>query len=128
MGHIVENGLTQTSKSVYTVNVHGTTAANTFSARATECECRIHFVLDLDQCIQHHWASLVQINLVCLHKWLRGRLVWVPSVNLDRLHLGILCDLLLLDCFRLRGRYGRASSSGGTGGMKRLIDSGHEAS
>jgi len=91
------SGLTKAGKSVDTINVHCATTADTFSARPAEGQSGVHLVLDLDQCVQHHWSSLVHVDAVLLHARLLLWVVWVPSVDLNSLHLRILCDLLLLD-------------------------------
>jgi hypothetical protein len=59
--------LTQTGQCVDTINVHRTTSANSLSATPSECQGRVDFVLDPDQCVQHHGSGLVQIELVRLH-------------------------------------------------------------
>lgn len=43
----------ETSEGVLTINVHGTRAANTLSARAPERQRRVNLVLDLDERIQY---------------------------------------------------------------------------
>ena len=82
--------LTQASKSVDTVNVHGARTANTLSARAAESESWVDFVLDADERIQHHRTGLVEVQSVSLHAWLLGWGVWVPSVDVEGLDLSIL--------------------------------------
>lgn len=77
----------QTGKSVFSVNVHGTGTANTFSARASEREGRIHLILDLDQSVQDHRTALVEVNSVFLEKRLFLRLR-VVSKNSKRLQSG----------------------------------------
>jgi hypothetical protein len=104
--------LTKTSQCVDTINVHRTTSANTLTATPSECQSRVHLVLDPDQCIQHHGSSLVQIERVRLHLGLRCWLIWVPSVNVEGLGLGILLRLRLLDCRSLALRNRLASCIG----------------
>jgi len=70
---------------VGTFNVHGARTANTFTARPTEGQGRIHLVFDLDESVQHHWATGIQVNLVFLERWLFCRLIWVPAVDLKGL-------------------------------------------
>jgi hypothetical protein len=89
IGAANEERLTQTSQSVDTINIHGTAPTDTFSATPSERKRRIHLILDPDQRIEHHGAGLVQIQCVCLHPWLRGRLVRVPPVDVEGLDLGV---------------------------------------
>lgn len=67
----------ETGKGVDTVNVHGARAANSLTARATESECGVLLVLDLDEGIEHHWSTLVEVDLVCLEL---GLLRWCVGV------------------------------------------------
>lgn len=69
------------------VNVHGAAAANTLTATPAERQGRIELVLDADKGIQHHGASLVEVDGVALHARLLGGRVGVPAVDLERLHL-----------------------------------------
>lgn len=88
---------TKTSQSVDTINVHRTTTADTLSATSSECKSRIRLVLDSDECIEHHGSSLVQVESVRLHLGLGCRLIRVPSVDVERLDLGLLVRSWLLD-------------------------------
>lgn len=76
----------QTRQGVLTPNVHGTRAANSLSARSSQGQGGILLILDLQERIQHHWATLVQINLIVLQHRLLLRLVGVPTVNTELLH------------------------------------------
>lgn len=75
------------SKGVDTVNVHGARTANALTARATEGERGVDLVLDLDQSIENHWAGLVEVKGVRLKTRLLGRLIGVPSVDLELLQV-----------------------------------------
>ena len=44
---------TETGEGILAIDVHGTRTTDTLSARATKGECRIYFVLDLDECIKN---------------------------------------------------------------------------
>lgn len=99
---------TKTSQGVDTVNVHGTTSANSLSATPPKCQSWVDFILNPDQCIEHHGSRLVEIELVRLHLGLRGWLVGVPSVNVECLNLGALLQLRLALCRRLGLRNGFA--------------------
>lgn len=81
---------TQASQSVDTVDVHGARTADTFTARSAESEGRVDFVLYPDEGIEHHGSSLVQVEVVGGHLGLLAGLVWVPAVDLEGLHLGVL--------------------------------------
>jgi hypothetical protein len=41
-------------------------AANTLTTRTTESESGVDLVLDLDECIEDHWTTLLQVHLVGL--------------------------------------------------------------
>jgi hypothetical protein len=79
---------TQACQSVDSINVHRAASADSLSAAPSECQGRIDFILDPNQCVQHHWPRLVKIQGVGLHSRLGGRLVGVPSVDLEGLDLG----------------------------------------
>jgi hypothetical protein len=89
---------TEACQCVDSINVHGTTPANSLTATPPESQCRVHLVLDPDERIEHHGPSLVQIERVRLHLGLRRWLIWVPSVDVESLCLCILAGLRLLDC------------------------------
>ncbi len=50
-------------KSVAAVDVHGTRTANTLTARATEGDGTVLLVLDLDESIENHGATVLHVNL-----------------------------------------------------------------
>lgn len=75
----------QAGQGVGSVDVHGATATDTFTATAAESQGGVHLVLDADQSVQHHGAGLVQVEGVGLHLRLLGRLVGVPAVDLELL-------------------------------------------
>lgn len=79
-------GLTQASKRVHAVDVHGTATADTLSATSAECQGRVQLVLDSHQSIEDHRSGLVQVESVGLHARLFGRGIRVPPVNLEGLH------------------------------------------
>jgi len=87
----------QAGQSVDTVDVHRAAAADTLSAAPSESQGRVDLVLDSDQSIQHHGTRLVQVEGVALHPWLGCWLVWVPSVDVEGLDLGVLVWYGLLD-------------------------------
>jgi len=103
--------LTQACKSIDTINVHGAASANTLSATPSECEGWVHLVLDSDQGIQHHRSGLLQIQGIALHPWLRGWLIWVPSVDVECLDLGIRVGSRIFDCVGLRWRHNSSRRS-----------------
>lgn len=77
--------LAQTGKGVAAANVHGTGAADTLSAGSSEGQRGILLVLDLQQRVQDHGTTVVQVDLVRLQLWLDLRGVWVPTVDLEGL-------------------------------------------
>lgn len=76
---------TQASQCIDTVDVHGTTTADTLSATSPEGQGGVDLVLDSDERIQHHGTGLVQIQAVGLHLGLLGGLVRVPAVDVELL-------------------------------------------
>ena len=110
---------TQTSKSVDSVDVHGTTTADALSTASSKCQGGIHFIFDPDECIQHHRTGLVQVQSVALHFRLRGWLIWIPAVNMEGFYLCIwICGRffndLALRCWRRRSA-GRVVDGGNIG-------------
>lgn len=79
--------LTQASKSVDSVNIHGARSANAFSAGSAESKSWVDLVLNANERIQHHRSGLVEIQGICLHLWLLRWSVWVPSVDVEGLGL-----------------------------------------
>lgn len=74
-----------TCQSVCATDGHGARSANSLATRSTESQSRIHFILDFNQSIEHHWTASVQIDLVRLNVRL---LLWdlrIPSVDFERL-------------------------------------------
>jgi len=52
---------TKTSQCVDTIDVHGTAPANSFTTTSPESQGGIDLVLNANEGIQHHGASLVQV-------------------------------------------------------------------
>ena len=75
----------QARKGVLSIYVHGTRAADTLSARTPERQGGVNLVLDLDEGVQNHGPSLIEIDLVRLERWLLLGLVRIPSVYLELL-------------------------------------------
>ena len=48
-----------------------------------ESEAGVHLILDLDEGVEHHGATVVEVHLVLLHPRLVSRLFWVPSDHKD---------------------------------------------
>lgn len=90
------------SQSVGSVDVHGTGTANTLTARSPKGQCRVHFVLDPDEGVEHHRTRLVEIEGVRLHLRFDRRSVGIPPINLKRLEMGVRRRVRLLRK-RLRG-------------------------
>lgn len=80
----------QAGQGVLAVDVHGTAAADALSATPSEGQGRVLLVLDLNQGVQDHGARLVEVNGVGLKLGLLGRGIGIPSVDLERLDLGLL--------------------------------------
>ena len=49
----------------------------TFPAGSPKGQCGVNLVLDLDECVQYHRTTVVQVYCVFLHLWLVSRLVWI---------------------------------------------------
>lgn len=95
--------LADARQGVGATNVHGARAANTLATGATERQCGINLVLDLDEGIQHHGTTLAHVDLVGLHVRLLACIVRVPAVDLELLNLRLRCLLGLGLLFHLRG-------------------------
>jgi len=76
----------QACQTVLSVDVHGTGAADTFTARAAEGESWVNFILDFDERIQDHWSACGQVDVVFLQEWLLSGVRIVP-VDRELLHL-----------------------------------------
>jgi hypothetical protein len=100
----VRGNAAQAGQGVDTVDVHGAATADTLTTTPPEGKGGVNLVLDADERIQHHRAGLVQVERVRLHLGLRGRLVRVPSVDVEGLCLRILLGLGLVlgRCLALR--------------------------
>lgn len=72
---------------VATINVHGATAADAFSAGAAEGQGRIDLVLDLDQGIEHHGSTLLHVDVVGHILGLVVRIIRVRPVDVKLLHV-----------------------------------------
>lgn len=77
--------LPDASQSVDSANVHGAGSTDSLSTGSAECQGGVNLILNLDQGIQHHGGALVQVDLVLLHTRFLLWLVWVPSVDGERL-------------------------------------------
>merc|ERR1719300_2066219 len=73
--------LGKTSQSVDTSNIHGARSTDSLSAGSPKGQTWIHLVLDLDESIKHHGATIFQVNLIILHFGLSSWLLGVPSVD-----------------------------------------------
>jgi hypothetical protein len=83
----------QAGQCVGAVDVHGAGAADTLAATPAEGQGRVDLVLDAHEGVEHHGSGLVEVEGVGLHPRLLGGLVGVPSVDLERLHAGVVGTL-----------------------------------
>ena len=51
-----------------------------------ESEAGVHLILDLDEGVQHHGATVIEVHLVLLHPGFVSRLFWVPSEHTGLYH------------------------------------------
>ena len=63
----------------FLTNIHGAGTTDSLPAGSPECQGRIHLILDLDQSIQHHGTTVVQIHLVFNHLRFISSSLRVPS-------------------------------------------------
>ena len=68
------------------INVHGAGATDAFSARSSEGEGGVNFVLDLDQGVQEHWPTVLPIDVVGDVFGPIMRIIRVGPVDLKSLH------------------------------------------
>lgn len=87
LGGIARDAL-EAGEGVLAVDVHGAGAANAFAARPPQGQSRVDLVLNLDEGVQHHRTAGAKIDLVFLHVRLLARLVRVPAVDGEGLHVG----------------------------------------
>ena len=73
----------KTCQCVCTVNVHRTRTAYTFPARPTEGQRGIRLIFNFDKGIEHHWSTIVQVNLVGVNSRVFFRIRVIP-VYLER--------------------------------------------
>lgn len=73
----------QTSQGVFTIDVHGATAADTLTAGSTQGQSRILLVLNLKKNVKHHRSAIVEVDRVSGHVRLLPHLFRVPSVNFE---------------------------------------------
>jgi len=78
--------LADAGESVDTADVHGAGAADALPARPTQRQGWVDLVLDLDQCVQHHGAAAVEVDLIGLHPRLVPGQLRVPAIHGDLLH------------------------------------------
>jgi hypothetical protein len=124
---------TETGQGINAINIHSTASADTLTAAPPESQSRVDLILDPYQRVQHHGPGLVQVQCVALHPWFRGRLIGIPSIDLEGLDFGIWASCWMLagrcvDCSirsrgeqRPDGRSGRSEEAGG-GAKGRHID------
>lgn len=103
---------TKACQCVDSVNVHGAASTNALATTSPERQSGVHLVLDSDKRIQHHGSRLVQVERVRLHLGLGRGLIGIPSVDVERLHLGIFAGCGLLDVRRLAFGNGLSRSIG----------------
>jgi len=76
----------QASEAILTLDVHGTGSTDALTARSAKGKGGIYLILDLDQGIEDHRTTLVEINVVFLHEWFCLLLGVIP-VDLESLHI-----------------------------------------
>ena len=80
--------LPDASEGVDAADVHGARSADAFPAGPPECDGGVHLVLDLDERVQHHGTTGVQVDIELLHARLVARLIGIESVDEELLVLG----------------------------------------
>src|SRR5690606_23227636 len=74
-------------KRVGAVDIHCARAADAFAARAAEGQRWVDVVLDVDQCIKHHRAAIVHIDIIDVGTRILV-IIWRPAINLEGAHIG----------------------------------------
>jgi hypothetical protein len=72
---------TTTKIQVKLTNVHSARATDAFSARSPEGQSGVHLILDLDEGVEDHGATVVQVNLELLHLGLVSGILRVISIT-----------------------------------------------
>jgi len=62
---------------VATINSHRAWTTDALATRTAKCQRWIDLVLDLNECIENHRTTIIEINVVGLHVWLISWLVWI---------------------------------------------------
>jgi len=83
-GWIVDRA--KTRQSVAAVDVHRTRTANAFATRASEGETGVEIILDVDQRVQNHRPTLVQIHFENFFARFFSWVLRIKSVNLELFH------------------------------------------
>lgn len=78
---IVGIDLADARQRVRATDIHGTRTADTLAARPTERQRWVDFVLDLNQGVQHHRTTGIQIHLVGLKRWLFCVIEWSEVIQ-----------------------------------------------
>ncbi len=78
--------LCNAGKRVSSIDVHGTTSTDSFTATTTECQSRIDLILDFEQGVQHHGSTCIQVHFIFLQTGLFAGLLRIPTINLNLLH------------------------------------------
>lgn len=73
----------EASKSVFTIDIHGATAANTLTAGSAESQSRILLVLNFKKSVQHHRSTIIEVDRVGGHIGLLPHLFRVPTINFE---------------------------------------------
>jgi hypothetical protein len=64
-----------------TIDVHGATSTNSFSARSSKGQSSVHFVFNFNQSIQDHWSTLFCVDFVSLSCWFCIGFFLIKSIN-----------------------------------------------
>ena len=83
-GRPIRINLSQASQAIAAVDVHGAGPTDPFPARPAEGQGWVDLILDLNQGVQHHGPTLLQVDVVIFELRLLG-VVRVPSVDLEGL-------------------------------------------
>lgn len=126
VGLVILVDLAKTGQGVSTANVHGARATDTFSARSSESESGVLFVLNLEQRVQHHGPAFVKVDFVGLEGGLDLGGIRVPAVDLELLDVGLLLGSSGETSEGLLTKHG--SKHGGWLGLKKLSPNGYKKS
>ena len=80
--HILDRG--GAGEAVLAIDIHRARPANPLAARASEGQCRVDLILDLDDRVEHHRPAFVEVDGVMVVTWICAA-VGIVAIDFERL-------------------------------------------